>query len=148
VDAQDLIRSLHLAPLSFEGGFFRETHRSRASTAIYFLLTEASSSRMHRLKSEEVYHFYLGDPVELLSITEGTPGEVIVLGRELDRGQRLQHVVPARAWQGSRVLPGGRWALLGTTVAPPFEVSDFEAADRADLVRAHPRHRTLIEALT
>jgi predicted cupin superfamily sugar epimerase len=100
--ADDVIRMFQLAPLPTEGGYFRETHRSRESTAIYYLLTPETRSHMHRLSSEEVYHFYLGDAVEQIVIPEGGRAEIITLGSDVASGARVQRVVPARAWQGSR----------------------------------------------
>ena len=158
--AQRLIELLKLAPHPAEGGFFRETYRSSATfepggpfvgdrshgTAIYYLLTPDTYSAMHRLPGDEVFHFYLGDPVEMLMLHREGEGEVVVLGPELDQGMRLQHVVPGGTWQGSRLVAGGEWALLGTTMAPGFDSGDF-VLGRADLLDAHPSHREMIREL-
>jgi hypothetical protein len=103
---------------------------------------------LHRLRSDEIYHFYLGDPVELLLLEPGGTGRLLVLGADLVAGLRPQAVAPAGAWQGSRLAAGGRWALLGTTMAPGFDPADFEPGRRADLSARWPDHRALIEALT
>jgi hypothetical protein len=103
---------------------------------------------MHRLKSDEVYHFYLGDPVEALVLRADGSGEVLSLGSDLYRGLRPQAVIPAGAWQGSRLRAGGKFALLGTTVAPGFEFSDFELADREFLLAKYPDFSRMIRELT
>jgi hypothetical protein len=161
--SDDIKRLLGLEPLEPEGGFFAETYRSARSvpaepagtsgrerplaTAIYYLLTPERFSSLHRLPSDEVYHFYLGDPVEILLLREGGEGESLYLGPDLTAGMRPQLVVPAGTWQGSRLRKGGSLALMGTTVSPGFEASDFEAGKRSELVRAFPRYRDMIESL-
>lgn len=165
LNADTVIRMLELVPLPGEGGFFKETYRSRvrlsaatlpggyrderaASTAIYYLLTRDSFSAMHRLRGDEVYHFYLGDPVEMLQLRGDGTGEVVIIGRDIANGMAPQVVVPAGVWQGSRLLEGGAFALLGTTMAPGFDGRDFELGDRAALVRAFPGLGAMIAALT
>jgi len=165
MNAEDVIRALDLEPLLPEGGFFRETYRSTRGigpdgpgdgdsarraigTAIYYLLTPDTFSALHRLPGDEVYHHYLGDPVEMLLIDEVGTGKSIVLGSDLEAGMRPQVVVPGRTWQGSRVAAGGAWALLGTTMSPGFDFADYEAGDRATLVAGCPAHREMIRALT
>jgi predicted cupin superfamily sugar epimerase len=139
VTLEDIITRLELAPHPQEGGYFRETYRSSAevepgapfrgrrshSTAIYYLLTADSFSAMHRLPGDEVFHFYLGDPVEMLELSPTGEGIVTILGPDL-RSMELQHVVTGGTWQGCRLVDGGRWALLGTTMAPGFSYDDYE----------------------
>jgi predicted cupin superfamily sugar epimerase len=146
--AAELITHLQLAPLPGEGGYYRETYRTAcapgeraAGTAIYYLLTADTVSKFHRLKQDEVWHFYQGDAVELVLLHVDGSHEVITLGQELMQGQRCQAVVPAGAWQGARVKPGGDWALMGCTVAPGFEFSDWELAERSTLLQSHPDSR-------
>jgi uncharacterized protein len=163
--ADDLIRMLSLVPLPHEGGFFRETYRSRlrlpvaalpdgvpgerdASTAIYYLLTGISFSAMHRLQSDEVFHFYLGDPVEMLQLWPDGKTNRLVLGTDIAAGMTPQLVVPAGVWQGSRLVSGGELALLGATTAPGFDFADFELADRARLTKSYPEQAEMIAALT
>lgn len=148
MDADHLRRLLGLEPLPVEGGWYAETYRSRWSTAIYYLLAPGTFSAMHRLRSDEVYHFYLGDPVTLLLLGPGENANTATLGTDLDAGQRPQLVVPAGTWQGSLLVEGGRLALLGTTMAPGFEPGGIEMGTRAALVEAYPRHRELVEKLT
>lgn len=124
--AEELIRTLELTPHP-EGGFYREVHRSPASTAIYYLLLAGQFSRWHRVDAEEVWHHYEGGALELV-LEDGE----IVLGPE-----RHQAVVPAKAWQAARPL--GDYALMGCTVAPPFRFEGFallrDLPDEADRLK-------------
>ncbi len=155
--AEELIAALDLKPLPVEGGYYRETYRSEvrlpdgrsASTAIFYLLTPDTFSALHRLPCDEVYHFYLGDPVELLLLDPRTGrGSVVTAGPDVLAGQSPQVVVPRGVWQGSALRPGGRVALLGTTVAPGFEFADYEAGDQAALTAAFPDFADRIRRLT
>ena len=163
--AQEVIDRLQLVPLTIEGGYFRETYRSplrhmghalpaeyggerNASTAIYYLLTPDTFSAIHRVKSDEVFHFYAGDPVEMLQLWPDGEAAIVLIGNDLAAGCEPQVVVPAGAWQGCRLRPGGNWALLGCTVAPGFDYADYEAASRAELVAIYPAHSKRIAALT
>lgn len=138
LSASEIVERLQLRPLPGEGGYYRETHRSRLrldgeaprslSTSILYLLTDADRSALHRLGADEVYHFYAGDPVELVCITAEGRLDRRILGNRIEQGENCQAVVPAGVWQGSRVLAGGEWALMGTTVAPGFEFEDCELA--------------------
>lgn len=158
---------LGLAPLAGEGGYFRQTwiapervaagppgpcpaREKAAGTAIYYLVTDAADgfSALHRLPTDEVYHFYLGDPVEQLLLHPDGRSELVVLGQDLVAGQRVQHVAPRDTWQGTRLVPGGRWALLGTTMAPGFDASDYVAGERVPLMAAYPHEAARILALT
>jgi uncharacterized protein len=162
--AAEIIRMLDLKPLGIEGGYFRETYRCAEGlsaerlppryggprsfgTAIYYLITPTSFSRLHRLKSDEVYHFLLGDPVRILQLPPGGAAHEVILGPDIAAGQQLQAVVPAGVWQGSRLIDGGSFALLGVTVAPGFEYADFEAGDIEQLVRQYPAHAEFIRRL-
>jgi uncharacterized protein len=155
----DLIQQLDLIPHP-EGGLYRETFRSPmsvsttehsgarcASTAIYFLLPAGRFSAFHRVRSDEVWHHYEGDPLELHLIDARGVYERIVLGHDYSANQRPQAVVPAGICQAARTL-GDRFALCGCTVAPGFEFADFEMPVRAEMVASYPAHREIIEALT
>ena len=160
--AEDVIRLLELKPHPLEGGYYRETYRSVESrgpdpsssrprslaTAIYFLLTPDTFSALHRLPADEIFHHYAGDPVKMLQLDPAGGGRVLVLGRALERGERPQAVVPRGVWQGSRLQSGGRFALLGTTMAPGFDLADYEPGAREDLSAAWPQFRREIRALT
>lgn len=144
----DIVRMLELRPLPEEGGLFRETYRSALSTAIYYLLTPDHFSAIHRVRGDEVFHFYLGDPVEMLLLIPDGSGNVVTLGSDLAAGMRPQVVVRGGVWQGSRLRDGGAYALLGTTMAPGFEVADFELGDRATLVTKYPAFAGAITRFT
>ena len=107
-----------------------------------------ASRRCIGCRTDEVYHFYLGDPVEQLLLHADGRSELVVLGHDLAAGQRVQHVAPRDTWQGTRLRDGGSWALLGTTMAPGFDVSDYEAGDRGALSAAYPHEAARIAALT
>lgn len=156
---------LGLAPLPGEGGFYAETYRSEETitpdclparyagarsfaTAIYYLLTQETFSAMHRLQSDEIYHFYLGDPVELLVLERGTPGAIVTLGNDPALGMRPQFAVPRGAWQGSRLKAGGEFALMGTTVTPGFDFADWALGERNTLIASFPRFKEIIAKLT
>jgi predicted cupin superfamily sugar epimerase len=163
--AKEVIERLGLKPLPGEGGYFVETHRaaerlksetlkgahngSRSlSTAIYYLLTAETFSAMHRLPGDEIYHFYLGDPVEMLLLKPDGSGEKIILGQDLNAGMRPQLLVKGGVWQGSHLLPGGKFALMGTTMAPGFEFEDYHGGQRAELMRMYPKFCALVSELT
>jgi predicted cupin superfamily sugar epimerase len=154
-----------LQPLPVEGGYFAESYRSpltlpkwalpssysgdRAmATAIYYLLTPDTFSAMHKLTGDETYHFYLGDPVEMLQLKPDGTGGAILLGQDIMAGMRLQHTVPGGAWQGSRLAPGGKFALLGTCMAPGFDPQDYEPGNREKLSALYPKYAALIALLT
>lgn len=164
-EARLLIQKLGLTPHPEEGGFFIETWRSgteiaaealggvydgprSAGTAIYYLLTPDTFSALHRLKSDEVFHFYVGDPVEMLHLHPDGRAETVLLGADIMNGQSPQVLVPAGVWQGARLAEGGRVALLGCTVAPGFDFADYDHGDRAALVAGWPAAEAKIAALT
>ena len=120
----------------------------RTGTAIYYLLEPDTFSEMHRLKSDEVFHFYAGDAVEMLQLIEKGQGARVVIGNDLLRGQRPQVIVERGVWQGSRLVQGGRWALLGCTVSPGFEFEDYETGLRENLCAAWPEFVSEITTLT
>ena len=165
IGADEIARTLGLVPHPREGGFFREIYRAAETiapdalprrygaprafgTAIYYLLTPATFSAMHRLASDEIFHFYLGDPVEQLRLRPDGGGERVRLGTDLAAGERPVAIVPKGVWQGARLAPGGRFALMGCTVAPGFDYADYEHGNRASLVAAYPAWAGAIGALT
>lgn len=162
---EDLIRHLNLAPHP-EGGFYRETYRSpvvlprtalseaydgdrSASTCIYYMLFQNSFSYLHKVASDEIFHFYAGNPVEMLQLNpvDGT-SKITMLGSDVLADQRPQLVVPAGIWQGCRLVGGGEYALMGCTVAPGFEFADYELAERSEMCAAFPDQVEMITALT
>ena len=112
------------------------------------MLTPDTLSALHRLRGDEVYHFYLGDPVEMLQLKPDGTGEAVLLGQNIASGMRLQHVVPGGTWQGSRLAPGGKFALTGNTMAPGFDPQDYEPGKRAELIAQYPQYSALITWLT
>src|SRR5512136_532204 len=167
VTAEEIIRHFDLRPLAGEGGMFRQsylaaeriphnalppryTHDKPLGTAIYYLLTDApdSFSEMHTLPTDEIYHFYAGDPVEMLLLHSDGRGERVRLGADFMNGQHVQFVVPRGVWQGSRLEPGGQWALMGTTMAPGYTDSDYVGGERAELAVRYRKFGADIERLT
>lgn len=153
-DIAALVKRLSLKPHP-EGGFFSETYRCERntgdrslSTAIYFLVTAGNPSRMHRVASDEIWHFYLGDPLEMLQVWPDGTSEVIYIGSDFDAGERPQVLVPANVWQGVRVKPGGRYALVGATVTPGFDFADFTMGEFETLSALSPTRHELLQALT
>ncbi|MGZ3493244.1 MAG: cupin domain-containing protein [Thermodesulfobacteriota bacterium] len=163
--ADQIIALLNLAPHPKEGGYFRETYRSSETvseetlpsgykgirsfaTAIYYLLTPETFSAIHRLRSDEIFHFYFGDPVEMLQLWPDGTGRILVLGSDLLKKMQPQVVVPRGVWQGARLYKNGRFALLGATVSPGFEFADYESGKRHELVASYPRFQDVITSLT
>ena len=163
--AEELIKLLHLQPHPKEGGFFRETYRAdetfsaaalpsrygaarSAGTAIYYLLTPNASSALHRLASDEIFHFYLGGPVRMLQLLPDGQGRTVLLGSNLAAGQSPQVIVPRGVWQGSMLEPGASFALLGCTVAPGFDYADYEDGSREELIAKYPAFADWIRRLT
>ncbi|PKL24406.1 MAG: cupin [Spirochaetae bacterium HGW-Spirochaetae-3] len=157
-EATAIAAALGLEPLPGEGGFYRRTWTSAATladgrpagSAIVFMETDAPDgfSALHRLSGDEVYHFYAGDPVELSIIAPGGRVSTVILGPDPLAGQSPQAVAPADSFQGSRLVPGGRWALLGTTMAPAYDDGCFYLPSRAELTGLYPASAELIERLT
>ncbi len=150
---EELIQFYQLEPHP-EGGYFKETYRSSlslstekgercASTAIMFLITKNSISHFHRLSADEGWHFYDGDPLRLLQITPQGELLEITMGRNPQRGEKLQHIVPAGHWFASTSY--GDYSLVGCTVAPGFEFSDFEMGIKSSLQEAFPQHKSILE---
>lgn len=166
MSAAELKKMLQLEPHPREGGWFRQTWKAEetipltalpserysgpraAGTAIYYLLEPGSFSEMHKLASDEVFHFYLGDAVEMLQLGQDGSGKRVMLGQDVAGGQLLQTVVPQGVWQGTRLIGGGQVALLGCTVSPGFDYADYISGKREELVRGWPEWTEMIEGLT
>ncbi len=162
--AQYWIDRLNLVPHP-EGGYYRESYRSAisiarealppeftgprlVSTAIYFLLEGNNFSAFHRLRSDELWHFYAGTAITVHIIEPDGGYSEIQLGSDPEAGDFPQAVVKAGCWFASRVRDPGAFALAGCTVAPGFDFADFELGKRSELVRLFPQHREWIERLT
>jgi hypothetical protein len=142
--ADQIIALFNLKPHPEEGGYFAETYLSSETllekalpcrykgirffgTAIYYLLTPETFSAMHRLQSDEIFHFYLGDPVGMLQLWPDGSGKVITIGSDILNGMQPQVIVPRGVWQGASLIKGGKFGLLGTTVPRGFEWTDYES---------------------
>lgn len=160
---EKLISQYELQPHP-EGGWYKQTYKStefisatalpkrfdndRAfSTAIYFLLEKGNFSAFHKIKSDECWHFYAGDPLHVYIIGEAGDLKVITLGNDFSRQQTFQYVVPANCWFASRPAQGSEYCFVGCTVAPGFEFADFELADRKMLLAMYPQHASIISEL-
>jgi len=164
MNIDEIIKHLGLIPLEEEGGYYSETYRSdimiekapynggirttrSIQSCIYYLMTEDSFSALHRLPSDEIWHFYLGDPIEQLQLLPDGTGKMIEIGNNLPAGQQPQVIVPQNVWQGSKLKAGGKFALVGTTMAPGFEFEDYEAGNRDELILQYPEFSFLIGQL-
>ena len=162
MSAQDWIHRLDLTPHP-EGGWYREVYRATetipadglpdrfdgprsCSTSIYYLLERGQFSAFHRIRSDELWHFYDGDPLEIVMFGQGGGPRVLLLGRVGDA--QPQVVVPANHWFGARCPQGSDYTLCGCTVAPGFDFADFEMAARGQLEATYPAHKRIIRELT
>ena len=165
--AADIIHLFDLKPLPVEGGYFRVTYtgdlqlpasvlppsiRSERpiTSVILYLLTAETQSRLHRLESDEVWHFYLGDGVDLHVFGTEVDYTRIELGHDLLDGQTVQAVVPAHNWFGARLQSGGSWALMACSLAPAYSDDDFSLPDDAefdDLLTRFPCQRAILHEL-
>ncbi|OYZ02599.1 MAG: hypothetical protein B7Y37_02085 [Sphingobacteriia bacterium 28-36-52] len=156
---QQLIQFYQLLPHP-EGGYYKETYRSSGwipadslpekfngkrnySTAIYFLLEENSFSAFHRIQSDECWHFYTGDAVDIHVLHTNGNYELIKLGSNIEMGEQYQAIVPAGAWFASKT--NGQYSLVGCTVSPGFDFADFELAKAAELALQFPKQLALIQ---
>jgi predicted cupin superfamily sugar epimerase len=164
--ADEVKTILGLQPHPREGGWFVRTWEAsdfveassfddgrydgprRTSTAIYYLLEPGTFSEMHVLKSDEIFHHYMGGAVEMLQLFEDGGSSRVVIGKDLEAGERLQHVVRRGVWQGSRLLRAEGWALLGCTVSPGFEFVDYMDATADELIKRWPGEAEMIRGLT
>jgi uncharacterized protein len=163
--AQQIIDHFSMRPLPQEGGWYIETYRAAEkiartgldiryhgdrchSTAILYLLTPDTCSKMHRVKSDEVFHYHLGDPVNMLWLCPDGSSRHILIGPDIFNSQMVQVIVPQGVWQGARLADGGQWCLMSCTVAPGFEFDDYEHANRNELIARWPDQTENIVKLT
>lgn len=158
ITVEDLKARFALAPHP-EGGFYGETYRAdsnvkasygtrSASTAIFFLITPGSVSRLHKIAADECWHFYLGGSMTVLEITEDGTLTKTILGQDVLGGEKVQHVVKGGTWFGCFPNEGTEYSFVGCTVAPGFDFSDFELASRSSLCKEFPQHKEEISMLT
>jgi predicted cupin superfamily sugar epimerase len=163
-DSRYWVEKLRLEPHP-EGGYYRQTYRAdltvprealppdfagsrSAATAIYFLLTGKNFSAFHRLRSDELWHFYAGQSLFVHVIAGNGTYSPIALGSNAEAGEVFQAVVKAGAWFASEVRDPNAWALVGCTVAPGFDFADFQLGRRDNLLKQFPQYKELIERLT
>jgi predicted cupin superfamily sugar epimerase len=163
ITPQQLIQQFNLQPHP-EGGWYKETYKStellpRAalpqrfngdrsfSTAIYFLLEQGNFSAFHKIKSDECWHFYTGEPLAVYIINQQGALNIIELGNDINKGHVFQYVVPANCWFASRPAAESNFCFVGCTVAPGFDFEDFELADADELSKLYPQHRGIIQEL-
>jgi predicted cupin superfamily sugar epimerase len=152
------VEHLNLLPHP-EGGFYKETYRSETvlepfdegkkrnlCTGIYFLITKGNFSAFHRIKSDEMWHFYAGSPLTVHVIDQEKKYYTLTIGIELEKGQTPQAIVPAGAWFASK--SSGDYSLVGCTVSPGFDFEDFELAERTELSKLFPQQTSIIQGLT
>ncbi len=164
VDADHIIRKFRLQPHP-EGGYYSETYKSNEtvrkqalperygsarswSTCIYYMLKSGQASKFHRLKTDEIWHFYLGCPLEVFIIGEKGSLKTIRLGNNLMRQEIPQLIIPRNSWFAARPTEGGAFSLIGCTVAPGFDFEDFEQADGKSLMKLYPEYKDIIIELT
>ena len=160
--AQYLRERLDLSELPGEGGYYKETYRSdktiilpsetdgerSISTSIYYLLDGTQFSAFHRLKSDEIWHFYIGSSITLYIINKMENLSEVKLGSNIEKGEIFQIQVRAESWFAATVNDISSYALIGCTVSPGFDYLDFELGDRKKLIERYPQHRSIIEKLT
>lgn len=155
-DPQYWIDHLKMQPHP-EGGYYAETYRSEGkikeldrsySTGIYFLLLEDKFSAFHRIRSDEMWHFYAGSSIEVLVLEKNGELKIHRLGNKPDQGESFQFVVPGGLWFASRMADKSTYGLVGCTVAPGFDFQDFEMARRSALIEQFPQHTQVITELT
>ncbi len=154
---------LHLEAHPVEGGYFRRTYTSNLTveiergpgsatramgTAIYYLLEPWTFSEIHALSSDELFHFYLGDPVEMLQLWPDGSSRVVTLGPDLAAGQHVQLLVPGGVWQGTRLVGDGQVALMGCSVVPGFDFADYTQGNYTELAAKWPEQAERIQQLT
>ncbi len=159
-----LVKHLELAPHP-EGGYFKETYRSLGiipqeslpnvfdgdrhyATGIYYLLQSKDFSAFHKIHQDEMWHFYMGDALEITMISNDGKLSRIQLGQDITNGEVLQFTVPKDYWFAAKVTKLNSYALVGCTVAPGFDFRDFELADRNALIAQFPEHTETITSLT
>ena len=157
MSVKNLIDKLQLQPHP-EGGYYKETYRCdqrigteagerNVSTAIYYLLENDDKSHFHRIRSDELWFFHLGEPLEIVFIREGVL-ESVILGNDLGKGQLPQAIIPANSWFASHIKNEKGFTLVSCTVAPGFDFKDFEMAKRETLIQEYPQLKEVIENFT
>ena len=161
-----IINKFNMIPLKDEGGYFTETYRSKEKievknlplrykskrcflTSILYLITPEHYSFLHKIFSDEIFHFYLGDSVIMLNLFEEGSSKIVKMGSDIFADENIQHIVPKNTWQGAKLEEGGSFALLGTTVSPGFEFEDYISAKpyKDEILKKYPAFNSLINEL-
>jgi len=154
--ADQIIKLYDMAPLLPEGGYIKVIKTSETIIkkehlpdkytsdkpiygTILFLITQDSFSKLHFLPTDGVYHFYLGDPVEQLQLFKDGSGRIIRMGHDILNGELIQSIAPADAWHGTRLLSGGKFALVGTTMSPGYTDNDYIHGSAKKLIERYPK---------
>ena len=158
MNSQKLVDILKLEPHP-EGGYYKETYRCEEtvtlengdvrniSTAIYYLLENENKSSFHRIKSDELWFFHQGEPLEIVFIKDGKL-HIIILGNSLENGEVPQVRIEANVWFGAKISGGKGHSLVSCTVAPGFDFLDFELAEKEVLLQEYPDLKEVIEEFT
>ena len=164
VGIDEIIRKLNLEPHP-EGGYYRETYRAdlqidqvslgdsysgkrNCSTCIYFLLTSDSFSSFHRIKQDEIWHFYQGNPIRMHLISPSGDYSNVTIGNNIETGEAPQFVVPRGYWFAGATMGDKGYSLVGCTVSPGFDFDDFELGNREELISKFPQHQKIITKFT
>lgn len=131
-----------------EGGFYRESYKSPYSTCIYFLLTSKEFSAFHRLRNDEIWHFYEGSSTRLHFISKEGKHDIHIIGNDIKNGERPQVVVPGGTWFSAEVISQESHSLVGCTMSPGFSFKDFEIKGKGDLITLFPNNKDIIRRLT
>ncbi len=155
--AKQILKTLELEPLPQEGGFFKETFQSSIYyhpknwegermiySCIYYMITPQSYSVMHQLPGDEIFHFYKGDPAEICLIYPNGEQEIQILGNNILQGERPQILVPGGTWQACKLVKGGTYCLMGTTMSPGFDYKDYKHGNRNELISQYPHLKSII----
>jgi predicted cupin superfamily sugar epimerase len=160
-----IIKELKLEPLPIEGGYFRQTYQCEEflgpeqlpirykqnhsfGTVIYYMLekNQFPVSMLHKLKTDEIYHFYLGDPVTILLLFPDFSSQQVTMGSDILSSQKVQVLVPKDTWQAVILKPGSNFALMGISMAPGYENEDVSFALREELLLQYPsEHENIIK---
>jgi len=160
---QQLVDQYNMQPHP-EGGYYKETYRSSGlipktalpetftgdrnfATAIYFLLEQGNFSAFHKIKSDECWHFYAGQTLEVFVIMPNGDLETVQLGSNMQNNETFQYTVPANCWFASRPHADTVFSFVGCTVAPGFDFADFELANADALIETYPQHAAVIRSL-
>lgn len=163
--AQKIIEHFNMQPLPDEGGYFTETYRANEiipagalperygsqrnhSTSILYLITDRCCSKLHKVASDEIFHFHLGSAVNMLWLMPDGSSKTIQIGNNIFADEKPQVVVPRGIWQGSYIDEPDGFALLSCAVSPGFEFEDYENGQREELISGYPERKYLIEKLT